>query len=370
MHIASFVLMSTYQSKKLSALFAASLALTCATGCGKTLVGAVSAEIPKQAIPSTVDAGLNKLDDAETQRKIERIVQSPEIRNVERELIAGLLDGTLSTLSDEERSKRIGELTSKAMAGFMSGTAKHIGPMAANMTRGAIRGALDEALSPARREALTGTMGAIISTSIQSTTEGLREAEIGKSVSSAMSEEIGPAMQKTLRDNLAPGLAEVLKNEDLRRELGLTMRVMGKEMVLGATEALAQTQQQPAESGSLLGRITNLASQGARLFGSAAWLLLLVIVALGVWVVKLIAQARRYREEAHRREATALLLEEAAKASEGKPWSEELLCALEERFKDDKEAAAALKRARRAVKRARTEGPPTDIAGRPRPSLA
>lgn len=338
-----FMDVSFERSRALRALSVGLVALACSAGCSiPTRVASVDTTVPQKLLPVTVDTGIAKLDEVETKRRIERLMQSPGMREIEREVIAGLLDGTLSALSEEERSKRVGALMSKALMGVMEGASTTIGPMASRMTSGAVGGALDAALDPARREALKASVGDVVSTGVRSAAEGLRDAELGTSISTAMSEQVGPALQKALRENLTRGLTEMLKDEEFRRELGATARVLGREMVIGTTEALAESKP-PEESGSMLSRISQLAGKGARLFGSLAWLLGLVVLALAVWIVRLMAQAKRYREDAHRREAMAHLLEEATKASEGKPWSNELLTALNERLKAD-EAERAKKR--------------------------
>lgn len=59
---------------------------------------------------------------------------------------------------------------------------------------------------------------------------------------------------------------------------------------------------------SLLSTISGLLGQGAKLFGSAAWLLVLVIVAMFAWIVKLLAQAKRYRDGAAAEPASATVI--------------------------------------------------------------
>lgn len=335
-------------------------ALFSAGGCMiPTRVAEVDPEIMKQSTPVAIQAGIDKMDDPETKRRIAQMMASPEMRAVERELIAGLVDSTLATLSEEERAERIGALTTRAMAGIVRGASRELS------------GAMDEAMGPERRNQLSQAVGTIVAASVRSAVEGLRDAELGKTLSTAMTDEIGPAVQKALRENIGPGLAEALKDEEFTRSLGATARVLGREMVLGATEGLAQTQQ-PKQDGSpsVLTRITDFARQGAKFAGSAAWLFGLIIVALFVWIMKLLAQAKRYREESDRRAATARLLTEASKVSEGKPWSNEFISALQERIRAEEEALAELKQERRSRIRKQSPPPPADAAGRPRPSLA
>ena len=332
----------------------ASLALCLGTGCAAP-VAELSAEIPKAATPAVVEAGLDTLEDPNTRLRMARLLATPEMRAIQRELAAGLLDAALATLGEEERIARIDALTSRAVARMLRGAAREVPPLAASVTRGAVDGALDAALDPARSKALQRSVSDVVATTVRSAARGIDDAGIAKSVSSAMTEQIGPALEATLRDDVTPGLAATLGDERLHRALGATAHVLGREMVLGVTEALAQ-QKPPPASGSLLSRLTNVAQEGARLFGSAAWVLVALVVLLFAWIVKLLVQTRRYRADASRRIATAQLLEEAARATEGKPWSGELIGALQERVRAEEKALTEL----RAAKRWRSRQPPRE----------
>ena len=303
-------------------------------------------DIPKAAMPIVIRSGLDTLSEPETTRRIQRLLADPELRAIQQNLVAGLLDGTLATLSDKERADRIGALTTRALMGVLGGASRELSAGINGVTQGAVSGALDAALTPGRQHELETLLTAVITACIRAAAQGLREAELGKSLTSFLTQELGPALGKSLRQDLAPGLAELLRNEELNRALGATARVLGREMVLGATEALAHTQP-PREEGSVLSRVTELAHQGARLFGSAAWVLLLVILALGAWTLKLLAQSRSYREEADRRAATVRLLAEATEVSQGKPWSDDLIVALQERIRREEQTLAELRKAKR-----------------------
>lgn len=303
-------------------------------------------DIPKAAMPIAIRAGIDTMSDPETARRMQRLLADPELRAVQQNLVAGLIDGTLATLSDKERAERIGALTTQALMGILGGASRELAAGAAGVTQGAMNGALDAALNQNRQHELEVLMSAVIAASIRAAANGLREAELGKNLTGFLTGELGPALGTAVRKEAAPALAELLRNEELMGALGTTARLLGREMVLGATDALAQTQQ-PREDGSLLSRVTELAHQGARLFGSAAWVLLLIIVALVVWTLKLLAQSRSYREEAERRAATVRLLAEATAVSEGKPWSEELIGALQERIRIEEKALAELRQSKR-----------------------
>lgn len=303
-------------------------------------------EIPRTTMPVAVRAGIDSMSDPEITRRVQRLLADPQMRAVQEALVAGLVDGTLATLSDKERAERIGALTTKAMTGILEGASRALSSGLGAATESALNGALDSALSPAHRRELESLLSELVAATVRAVVSGLRDAEVGNRLASAITEQVGPALGKALREDVAPGFAALLQNEELNRALGATAKMLGREMVLGATEALAQTQQ-PKTEGSLLSRITELAHEGARLFGSAAWLLVLIIIALIAWTLKLLAQSRSYREEAERRAVTTRFLAEATQVAQGKPWSEELICALQERIRAEEQAIAELRRPRR-----------------------
>lgn len=320
-------------------------------GCAVPIrIADLNKEIPRTTMPIAVRAGIDTMSDPETARRVQRLLADPQMRAVQEALVAGLVDGTLATLSDKERAERIGAMTMKAMTGLLQGASRELSAGLGAATQSALDGALDTALSPVHRRQLETLLTEIVVATIRAVAAGLREAEVGKHLSESITDQVGPALGKALREEVAPGFAALLQNEELNRALGATAKRLGRELVLGATEALAQTQQ-PKADGSLLSRITELAQQGARLFGSAAWLLILIIAALLAWTLKLLAQSRSYREEAERRAAMTRFLTEATKVAQGKPWSEELLSALQDHLRAEEQAIAELRAKKRGAKR-------------------
>ena len=323
-------------------LAAGLLLLSCMVGCAVPIrIADINRDVPRNTMPALVQSGVDTLSDPLTQKRLQRLLADPEVQAMQKALVAGLVDGTLATLSDSQRAERIGALATQAVTGIIHGATRELGAGLSDATGSAV----DSALSPERRRALEGLITAVVMTTFRAAVQGLREAEFSKSLASAVTQDLGPALHKSLREDLAPGLAELLRNEELNQALGKTARRLGREMVLGATEGLAQAQQ-PKEDGSLLARATELAQKGARLFGTAAWLLVAIIIALLVWTLKLRTQAQSYREEAARRTAATRLISEATKAAEGKPWADELLTALQERIAAQDEAIAALQHSR------------------------
>jgi hypothetical protein len=78
-----------------------------------TRVAAVDLAIPREATPVALEAGIRAMDDPANKRRIAEMFASPEMKAVEKELIAGVVDGSLSALGDQNRSERIGALTAR-----------------------------------------------------------------------------------------------------------------------------------------------------------------------------------------------------------------------------------------------------------------
>jgi hypothetical protein len=296
--------------------FSAAVALAISTSACMvpTRVAKLDLEIPRDATPVAIEAGLRALDDPANKQRIQQMLASPEMKAVERELVAGMVDGSLAALSEADRAERIGALTSRYATGMLQGFSRDVAPQIglaiSEMTRSAVRSAMSEAMKPANQRELT------------------------TAVSDALTRDLGPALQKVLTDNLGPGIAAALENEEVKRALGDTAHLLGREMVLGVNEGMAKIQDSKAKGDtSMLGSLGNLANKSANVASGITWVLAALVLVLGALLVKLLMQARKYRSESEEKNAETRLLTEARKASEGKPWSGELLAALEDRIR-------------------------------------
>lgn len=307
--------------------FSAALALSLAMSACMipTKVAGLDLRIPREATPVAIEAGLRAMNDPANQQRIQQMVSSPEMKAVERELMSGMVDGSLAALNDTDRAKRIGLLTSRYATGMLQGfsrdVAPRVGPAVSEMMRSAVRGAMSEAMKPENQIGLT------------------------TAISSAMTRDLGPALQKVLSDNLAVGIAEALQKDEVKRALGETAHLLGREMVLGVNEGMTQIQQAKAKGEpSALGGLEILASKGSNIASGITWVLVAVVLVLGGLLAKLLMQARKYRSESEEQVAGTRLLTEARKASEGKPWSGELIAALESQFPVADRASRARRR--------------------------
>lgn len=298
---------STARASRLLGSSAVLVLLLGASGCG------VPAKVTRDITPAAVDSGLKAMDDPATKKRMEHMLASPEMQDVEKALVAGVVDNSISALSDEERANRITALTSRyanvMLAGFSREVMPQISPAVMEMTRGAVKGAMSEALKPEYQQELT------------------------TAVSGAMTKDLGPALQKVISENLAPGIAAALQKEEVKRALGDTAHLLGREMVLGVNEGMMKAQEiRGSGEGSMLGSLGILANKGASIATAITWVLAALVVVLGGLLVKLLMQAKKYKSESEENKAETRLMTEARRASEGKPWSGELIAALEDRF--------------------------------------
>src|SRR5689334_23049491 len=238
------------------------LTLPLCAGCAiPTRVASLNLDIPRQATPVAIDSGLKAMDDPETKRRIEHMLASPEMKAIQRELMVGMLDGSLAALSEKDRADRIGALASQYTVGVLRGISKEVAPELAPAASEAIHSAMKEAMSEDNQRGMQRFVVSLAQASMQPIAKSFSDAKLSESAATAMTRDFGPAFQKVLRDNMGPGLAEVLKDESVRREIGATARVMGREMVLGANEAFGELKQnKPQNEGSLSSLLSTLAN--------------------------------------------------------------------------------------------------------------
>jgi hypothetical protein len=321
-------------------LFLALLAPLGSAGC----VEQMATQMPRMT-PALVDSSLKELENPRNRQRMVHVLASPDVKILQQELVADLLDGSLAALSEEQRADRVGELTARYTASVMNGFSRELIPQLAPMGAAVVQGAM----SDENQQAMQHFIGSMVQASVEPVVRSIDNAEIARSVSTAMTTELGPAIQKILRDNLGPGLAQTLSNPEVKRAMNDAAHDFGREMVLGVNEGLIKVQQNDvARDSSLLGSVSSMAHEGATATKLLPALLSAVVLALVVWVARLLTRTRRYRTAEEQRIETTRVLNEAIRAAEGKPWSGELMTALEDRFRNDEEALLRIHAARNA----------------------
>lgn len=282
-------------------------------------------QLVRQTTPAVVDSGLSTLDDPANKRKMRDLVASPEIKQLEKELITGIVDGSLSAMTEQRRAERMGEIAARFTGVFMRGMSNEMTAALANEEN-------------ARR--LQSLVGGVVQASFEPVIKSMGELDVGHTASEAMTKHLGPALQKVLQENLGPGIANAMDHDDVRRALGGMAHAMGKEMVLGANEALTMIQQDQrakVAEPSLLGNVSLMVDKGPGIMTVVAIAIAVIAAALAVWVGKLLLERKRYRTNAEERAATTRMLNEALRIADGKPWRDDLLSVLEQRFNADDE---------------------------------
>jgi hypothetical protein len=326
---------------------------------GATRCAHLAAEIPRAATPGVIEGGLEGLDDPVNKRRLAHILASPEMKVIQRELVADILDGSLAALGEPERVERVGVVTSRYAASLLHGFSRDVAPELSTATSTTMHGVMGVALSAENQRQMQRLVGSLVQASVEPIAKGLSDAELSSSMSGALTKELGPAIQNVLRDNLGPGLAEALSSDEVKRALGNTAHALGREMILGANEGLASVQEGKSSKSSdpsVLASFSSLAQQGVTAGRFFPWVAAAVAVLLGVWVWRLRGQTTRYRTEGEQRAETTRVLTEALGAAEGKPWSGELFTALEDRLRSDDDALLRIRAARLGRRRPSSTG--------------
>ena len=307
-----------------------------AFGCAST-----ARDITRATAPAAIAGTLEGLTDRNNQRMMRELLDGPEMRRAARGFAAEVVDASLDTLTEPERVARIeamaerylGSMTQVMMRSMAQGMRRELTPALAGMVRATVASAMREALSEGYQRDLERVTAGLTRAAVRSASEGMAEG---------LTRDLGPALQRTLTD------------EGTVRALGASSRALARELVLGSNDALAQIQRDQERGRappSLLSRITKLSDSGMQI---AQWVAIggvVLSIALAMWVARLLIRARRAQVESERNAADALILAEAIRDAEGRPWAQELTDIVKDRLrsKADPDSLDALLRRRSTV---------------------
>lgn len=282
-----------------------------ASGCGSSIRGA-SAEAARGGTPAAAESALDKLEDARTQERIAAIMRSPEMQAAMRELGSGLTDGLVQQLSTDAMNERIDQLVTR-------------------FTHAVVTSLESEALSDTNKAELDRFAAALTASVVRAASTEI-PASVAPALHRAIVDELGPALRESMHKDLGPGVVALLHAPELQAALGETAHDVAKHAVLGSNEGLAELAEKRKrdEGGTPLGAV------GA-FFSERTWLLAAVVTALLlavpiVWLWRDRRAARRYRDEAVRRNARAAALLDAIEASGEDASSRRILEMLREQF--------------------------------------
>lgn len=278
-------------------------------------VKSAGAQAASGATPAAVETSLEKLEDPRTRARIAALMATPEMQQAVRELVASVSQGALQGLSSDEMAGYTDKLVGQFSHALALAIARDFGAATDGLVRHSVDTALDEATSGAARAKMERLAAAVTSSVMRSAASTLPES-VGPALQKALVDEMGPALRDVMQRDVAPGMAAMIRSPDFQAALSDTTRQVAREAVLGSNEGLAElSEKRKREQGGM-----PLGAVGA-FFAARTWLLVLLIAAAVfsipiTWLWRERVAARRYRDDAERRNARAAALLGAMEASD------------------------------------------------------
>lgn len=278
-----------------------------------------SERIVRRAVPATIDETIGAFEDPETQRRLKQLIDLPDVQDAARRLAQGLTEGALDGLTDEERARKARALSEEYVGALTravgKGLQEEIEPAAAHAVERVVERALAPVLSPQTRQGVGALVETLTRRTVRALSEGVRD-EMGPALASTLQKDLGPATQRVLEDNLGPALRKVIREdvapalrdalrEEVVPEVGHVSREVSREMVLGIVDAVEQLDRDErfaAVNERFWGRLNHSVNQGLRLGEIFAWILALVVLLLGIWLIRTIIVRRHLEAERERSE--------------------------------------------------------------------
>jgi hypothetical protein len=267
------------------------LAVLASTGCAGTVE-----DMARQTTPAVVDGAIDGVSDPANQRKLAYNLQEDAIEEAVKRATSGVLDGAMESLSEEERQERM-----KALMGEVQ---KMTNQMVASTLDTALTSMLSEKTEKRIRAMLVGIVADMIVT-----------------------------VTKTAKAELTP-------SDEGVEAMSLAARKVTKQVTLGFQDAIDETHSAkeagalPKGHGSVLWAAGEVAESGNTLvygLGGAIGALTIALVAMFFWFSR---RFKSHKGELDKREEALVLLTEAIKSTEEKPWAGELQSALKQKLRD------------------------------------
>lgn len=324
-----------------SKLLRGAAALGLALMCGACLPSAGS--VTRQVVGPGLDETVDFFEDEDNQRRIRKIMASPELKAATKEMLDSLIGGALDSGTDEQRMARVRDVSTAYIDAVTRAVAKgldeQLGPAATHQAEQFVQGVLASALSPKTREGAARMVDTITRRTVtaltQSAGQGLRD-DLGPALAKVMKEDLGPAMQQVIAENLAPAIKDAM-GDGVAPAVGLVTRELTKQAVLGVADALETVEFQnkldqfEEKTFTRLGATLN---KGLRFGEIAAMVLVLLVLTLGLIVARAFIQRRKVEKERAHSERMLLLVVQAMQGAQDKPEIEALLRQIHERETD------------------------------------
>jgi len=298
-------------------------------GCAPTVRSASSAAA-KGAVPAAAESSLSLMEDPQTRQRVVSALETPEMQRALQDLSAGLTQGVVKGLASDEMNAHVQKMVGQFLRAFMVELARGMNDVAS----GAVDSAFAAAMSPQHKQQLEQFTAAIMGSVMRGAAQEIPSA-FGPALHKTMVDDVGPALAEMMHKDFAPGMAAMIKSPDFKAALGETAREVAHQAVLGSNEGLAElSEKRKNDAGGM-----PLGVVGA-FFAGRTWLLGALVVAAMfsvplLWLIRDRRQARRFREEAERRNARAAALLGAMEAAPDGQWSSHMLRMLREQLLEE-----------------------------------
>jgi hypothetical protein len=291
-------------------------------------VGCVTAEgVTRRAVPAALDSSVDYLNDPDAQKKIQRLLEDPQIKEASRELTAALVEGALDGATDEERQAKLRGITSQFIDSVAQAAARNlredISPAMSQAAASAVQRVLSTALSPRSREQAAAMVDSVTRSAVTAMTE---------SAGRGLRDDLGPALAKVIRADLTPALRDT--STDLLPVVYLMSHEMSRGLVIGAAEAMREldVRRKLGEyEGGFWSRLDLVMHKGINFAQILAWVLGFLVLLFGALFARAILLRRRIEAERARSERMLLGLMQGLQQGSDKPEVEHLLATLRER---------------------------------------
>jgi len=276
--------------------------LAAGTGCG----GMIS-DIARPTTHGVIDGAIDGMTDPKNQKKILAAVDEEFVSEATKRISSGVIDGAIAALSEKDRQAEMNVLTG------------HVEAMANRMIGGSMDVVMNKMFSDVMEKRIKQIVTGVVT-------------ELLVAVIMTVKKELGPIDFPTV-ESVGQGAREVTK-----------------QVTLGFQDAVDQTRRDrksgaiPEGEGSVLFGVGELAENGggSMLYTIAGGFAALIIAIAGMfyWVSR---RFRAHQAEIGKRDEALLLLTEAIKSTEDKPWAGELRHTIKQTMRD-KEAGEHLRK--------------------------
>lgn len=284
--------------------------MSCATGTERVI---------RRAVPATIDETLEAFEDPETQRRLKRLLDMPDVQAAARRLAEGLTEGAIDGATDPERAEKLRKLSEDYVGTLSRAVGKSlnedISPAVEGAVERTVRRALAAALSPETRRDASALADALTRRTVKALADSARD-DLGPALQTVLEVNLGPALKKVIEDDLGPALHKAIAKDlapavrdalagDLGPAAGKLSREVSREVVLGVVDAMAALEHDErlaSFNDRFWGRLNSTLDDGLRFGELVAWLLALVVLILGILLVRSILVRRSLEQERERSE--------------------------------------------------------------------